>query len=91
MEKMKSNISTIQSSAYAQTHTNAEVINFGIGQPSPSLLPMELFEKAAKHRFQSSQDIGILQYGAAKGFIGFRRELATFLSGKFIFFFVFFF
>jgi DNA-binding transcriptional MocR family regulator len=72
---------TRQTSAYAQTHAAGGVINFGLGQPSPALLPLELMGRAAAHRFQARQDRVLLQYGAAKGFDGFRESIAGFLSG----------
>ncbi|DBA03512.1 TPA: hypothetical protein N0F65_011413 [Lagenidium giganteum] len=71
---------TVQSSPYAQTHTTADTINFGIGQPSGSLLPLKLFQDASLHRFQPDQDPAVLQYGAGSGFAGFRRDLAAFLT-----------
>lgn len=74
-------VKTVQSSPYAQTHTTRDVINFGIGQPSPSLLPSELFQQAAQHRFRVEQDPSLFQYGAGSGYMGFREELARFLSG----------
>ncbi|KAF1334532.1 Tricarboxylate transporter, partial [Globisporangium splendens] len=74
-------VKTVQSSPYAQTHTSADIINFGIGQPSPSLLPLELFQKATQHRFQDGQDNALFQYGTGKGYEGFRQDLAAFLSG----------
>lgn len=74
-------VTTVQSSPYAQTHTTRDVINFGIGQPSPSLLPSELFQQAARHRFHVEQDPSLFQYGAGSGYVGFREELARFLSG----------
>ncbi|RLN62734.1 hypothetical protein BBJ28_00018342 [Nothophytophthora sp. Chile5] len=74
-------VKTVQASAYAQTHTTSSVVNFGIGQPSPSLLPVSMFRAAAAQRFQSTQDPVVLQYGAAKGYIGFREEIANVLAG----------
>lgn len=71
---------TVQSSPYAQTHTSSSVINFGIGQPTPSLLPLEMIRAAAMHRLQPTQDPVLLQYGAAKGFIGFREEIGKLLA-----------
>lgn len=73
-------VRTVQSSPYAQTHTSADVINFGIGQPSPSLLPLSLFQQATQHRLQDSQDNALFQYGAGRGYSAFRRDLAAFLS-----------
>lgn len=76
-------VKTVQVSPYAQTHTSAHVINFGIGQPSPSLLPLELFQKAAQHRLRDGQDNALFQYGAGQGYVGFRRDLAAYLSGQY--------
>jgi DNA-binding transcriptional MocR family regulator len=74
-------VKTVQSSAYAQTHTSSSVVNFGIGQPSPSLLPLDMFRDAAMKRFKRGQDPVMLQYGAAKGFIRFREEIAKLVAG----------
>ncbi|TMW62956.1 hypothetical protein Poli38472_005574 [Pythium oligandrum] len=71
---------SVQDSPYAQTHTTVDVINFGLGQPSKALLPLELFEQAAQQRFGPRQDRAMLQYGAGKGYSGFRSVLAGFLS-----------
>ncbi|KAI9915427.1 hypothetical protein PsorP6_007837 [Peronosclerospora sorghi] len=73
-------IKTVQSSAYAQTHTNSSIINFCLGQPPTSLLPLNMFRSAAMARFSENQDPVMLQYGAAKGFIGFRQEVAKFVA-----------
>ncbi|KAI9911991.1 hypothetical protein PsorP6_009570 [Peronosclerospora sorghi] len=75
-------IKTVQSSAYAQTHTNSSIMNLGLGQPSASLLPLNMFRSAAMARFSENQDPVMLQYGAAKGLIGFRQEIAKFVAGK---------
>ncbi|KAH7484544.1 hypothetical protein PRIC1_003855 [Phytophthora ramorum] len=74
-------VKTVQSSAYAQTHASSSVINFGIGQPSPSLLPLDVLRSAAMDRLKPTQDPVVLQYGAAKGFVGFREEIAKVLAG----------
>ncbi|KAG7393189.1 hypothetical protein PHYPSEUDO_011194 [Phytophthora pseudosyringae] len=74
-------VRTVQSSPYAQTHTTSSIINFGIGQPSASLLPLGMFRDAAADRFKSTQDLAMLQYGAAKGFVGFREEIAKLVAG----------
>lgn len=75
-------VKTVQSSRYAQTHTTSDVINFGLGQPSASLLPpLEMFRDAAIAKFQPTQDSMMLQYGVAKGFIGFRKEIAQVVRG----------
>ncbi|CAI5719785.1 unnamed protein product [Peronospora destructor] len=74
-------VRTVQLSAYAQTHASSSVINFGIGQPSPSLLPLDMFRAAAATRLTPTQDPSLLQYGSAKGFIGFREEIARLVAG----------
>ncbi|EEY66479.1 aminotransferase, putative [Phytophthora infestans T30-4] len=74
-------VKSVQSSPYAQTHTTSEIINFGLGQPSESLLPLDMFRDAAMDRFKPTQDPAMLQYGAAKGFIGFREEIAKLVAG----------
>ncbi|RMX65990.1 hypothetical protein KXD40_003137 [Peronospora effusa] len=75
-------VKTVQLSAYAQTHASSSVINFGIGQPSASLLPLDMFREAAATRLMPTQDPSMLQYGSAKGFIGFREEIARLVAGK---------
>ncbi|KAG2927020.1 hypothetical protein PC119_g14969 [Phytophthora cactorum] len=74
-------VKSVQSSPYAQAHTTSNVINFGLGQPSTSLLPLDLFRDAAMGRFKPSQDPVMLQYGVAKGFIDFREEIAKLVTG----------
>eukprot|EP00644_Phytophthora_capsici_P013732 jgi/Phyca11/549738/estExt2_Genewise1Plus.C_PHYCAscaffold_330314 len=74
-------VKSVQSSPYAQTLTTSNIINFGIGQPSASLLPLDMIRNAAIDRFKPTQDPLLLQYGAAKGFIGFREEIANLVAG----------
>ncbi|CAH0488045.1 unnamed protein product [Peronospora farinosa] len=74
-------VKTVQLSSYAQTHASSSVINFGIGQPSASLLPLDMFREAAATRLIPTQDPFMLQYGSAKGFIGFREEIARLVAG----------
>ncbi|KAI9917604.1 hypothetical protein PsorP6_012754 [Peronosclerospora sorghi] len=73
-------IKTVQSLAYAQTHTNSSIIYFGLGQPPASLLPLNMFRSAAMARFSENQVPVMLQYGAAKGFIVFRQEIAKLVA-----------
>ena len=54
-------------------------IDFGIGQPHVDILPLELLEEAATHRFKQ-RDRGILQYGMQQGNEDFRSSLAQFLG-----------
>ena len=43
----------------------ADIIDLGIGQPSPSLLPLEIIEQAAAHRLRKNPDL--LAYGYEQG------------------------
>ena len=54
-------------------------INFGIGQPSPDLLPIELVQKATEDFFRVAQPLDI-NYGVLRGDQRFCESLATFLS-----------
>jgi len=63
----------------AQLDAGDNVIDFGIGQPGLSLLPLELLRQAAADRLQQPER-AILQYGAEAGDGYFRLALAEFLS-----------
>ena len=72
----------VQSSPYVQTHTSSRVVNFGVGHPSASLLlSLTALRDAALDRFTQRQDPLMLQYGAAKGFVGFREQIAQLVAG----------
>ena len=58
------------------------VINFGIGQPSEDLLPVELLRTAAD-RFLRSASPQELNYGDRPGDVSFRHALAGFLSEEY--------
>ncbi|MEP6778683.1 MAG: PLP-dependent aminotransferase family protein, partial [Gemmatimonadaceae bacterium] len=55
------------------------MIDFGIGQPTPSLLPIDAVRKAAEHRLNEINR-EYLAYGADQGDGFFRNALAKFLS-----------
>ena len=57
----------------------AGTINFGVGQPSEDLLPVELLRKAADDFLRSAKPVE-LNYGERQGDIRFLETLATFLS-----------
>ena len=57
----------------------AGTINFGVGQPSPDLLPMDLIQKATEDFFQAAHPLN-LNYGVLQGDARFRDSLATFLT-----------
>jgi DNA-binding transcriptional MocR family regulator len=65
----------------AQLNLRPGVIDFGAGQPGPSLLPLELLREAAANRL-GSDDISYLAYGAEQGDGLFRQVLASFLSDQ---------
>jgi DNA-binding transcriptional MocR family regulator len=69
-------MSTIQTT---QLNIPADVIDFGVGQPSPALLPLETMRQAAAHRL-SQPEAALLAYGAEQGDGYFRLALAQFLS-----------
>ena len=56
-----------------------DVINFGIGQPSPDLLPVDLMRTASASFLNHAQPAE-LNYGERQGDIRFRESLAAFLG-----------
>ncbi len=54
-------------------------INFGVGQPSPDLLPVALMREAAAHFLDSAEPLE-LNYGEKQGDRRFRATLAAFLT-----------
>jgi DNA-binding transcriptional MocR family regulator len=58
------------------------MIDFGIGQPALSLLPVEILQQAAEHRMKQ-RDPSILQYGTEPGNGYFRLALSEFLSEEY--------
>lgn len=71
---------TEQIGPYVGNQTPAEVINFGLGQPTPLLLPRDLIASAAERLAEA--DPLLLQYGTGRGYVGFREALAEFLSER---------
>jgi 2-aminoadipate transaminase len=61
-------------------HTN--IINFGKGQPSLSLLPLAAWRTATDHCLAQG-DAELLQYGVDEGDEGFRHALAQLLSRRY--------
>ncbi|MCB0211869.1 MAG: PLP-dependent aminotransferase family protein [Anaerolineae bacterium] len=62
-----------------QTNIPPNMIDLGIGQPSPTLLPLDVMQKAVQHRLQQG-DPSLLAYGAEQGDGYFRLALAKFLT-----------
>lgn len=55
-------------------------INFGVGQPSADLLPLDLLRRASERFFATAQPLE-LNYGQRQGDARFRAALAAFLGG----------
>ena len=66
----------------AQLNLAPDMIEFGAGQPSPSLLPLKLLRQAAESRL-GHDDVSYLAYGVEQGDGLFRQVLAEFLSGHY--------
>lgn len=73
---------THQGGPFIQTPTDDDVLNLGLGQPSPSLLPLEAIARAATRAFGGGCDRLVLQYGTAFGYAPFREALAAFLTAR---------
>lgn len=58
------------------------VVNFGIGQPSPDLMPRQLLREAS-NAFLNSADPLELNYGERQSDAGFREALAELLTGQY--------
>ena len=59
--------------------TSDVCVNFGVGQPAPSLLPLSRVRAAAAAKLAEDDPL-LLQYGFISGYPAFRRTLADFLS-----------
>ena len=57
----------------------SECVNFGVGQPAPSMLPLARVRAAAAEKL-SEEDPLYLQYGYISGYPAFRAALAGFLA-----------
>ena len=66
----------------AQLSLPPGMIEFGAGQPSPSLLPLKLLREAAANRL-GNDDASYLAYGAEQGDGYFRKILAEYLSEQY--------
>lgn len=59
-----------------------EIVNFGVGQPSNKMLPLDLIKEGMKSLYDV-QDPAILQYGDIPGYFEFRKTLGQYLSKKY--------
>ncbi|WP_373059577.1 PLP-dependent aminotransferase family protein [Gemmatimonas sp.] len=64
------------------TDTPHDLVDFGNGQPSSSLLPLDAIRTAADHCL-SRGDAALLQYGDDQGDVDFRESLARFLTHRY--------
>jgi 2-aminoadipate transaminase len=74
---------TTQTGPYPQTAAGPEAINLGLGQPSPSLLPLAIVHEAATARLGAGADPLVLQYGTIAGPQSVREALAGVLSRRY--------
>lgn len=70
---------THQGGPYVQAHSDPEVIHLGIGQPSPSLLPLDSFRQGSTRGFAAVDPL-MLQYHRAAGHPGLREQIARLLA-----------
>jgi DNA-binding transcriptional MocR family regulator/dihydrodipicolinate reductase len=60
----------------------SEMVNLGVGQPAPRLLPLARIRAAASAKFAEDDPL-FLQYGSIPGYPAFRASLARFLSSAY--------
>lgn len=63
-----------------QINVSEKMIDFGIGQPDPELLPMEIMQQAINNHIETNDSTDFLAYGVEQGSGHFRNLLADFLS-----------
>ena len=74
---------TEQDSPFIQTPSAPGVINLGLGQPSPRLLPIATLAAAATEQLRADADPLLMQYGAVQGHPGVRASLARLLTEEY--------
>lgn len=62
--------------------TYNEMVNFGVGQPSTELLPLDII-KEGMDKVMEIDDPSLLQYGDIPGYLEFRKSLSRFLSSEY--------
>lgn len=59
-----------------------QCVNFKVGQPAPSLLPLKLIRESSILKFKEKDPL-LLQYGDIPGYKDFRESLAEFLTNNY--------
>lgn len=62
--------------------TYNEMVNFGVGQPSTELLPLDII-KEGMEKVMEIEDPSLLQYGDIPGYLEFRKSISRFLSTEY--------
>jgi len=62
--------------------SSEKMVNFGVGQPSKTLLPLSKIKKGMLELMQEN-DVSLLQYGDIPGYYEFRKDLGKYLTGKY--------
>lgn len=70
---------TSQNSQYVQMPVTEGIYDLNVGQPSPQMLPLDLLYSVDRNHIT---DPTFLQYAKQQGYLGFRKELAGFLSSE---------
>lgn len=74
----------MQDSEYIDNIVKPYAYNFGVGQPSPQLLPALTMQRSSQTSNHFVKDNGLLlQYGAGQGYKSFRQSLARFLTKRY--------
>jgi len=60
----------------------SEMVNFKVGQPAPSMLPLDSLKAVAAKKFAETDPL-YLQYGFIPGYPEFRKSLSEFLQGEY--------
>ena len=60
-----------------------DFVKFGVGQPSTSMLPLELIKEAGLSYMNSLTNRSVLQYGDIQGYSKFLEDLSAYLEDKY--------
>lgn len=74
---------TTQTGELPQAQAGPDVIDLGLGQPSPRLLPLGMVADAAAAQLGPAADPLVLQYGSIPGALGVRSALARLMTERY--------